>query len=104
MGRNTIVLVKRGADADGNDLTFVDKVNNLSGLSPYAVVIYDDRDELLTSFAIDSDDTTAVINHEGCWRKAAGCHRQAHHESGRPDHGAGHRVPDERFLQLGPHH
>ena len=61
MGRNTIVLVKRGADADGNDLTFVDKVNNLSGLSPYAVVIYDDRDELLTSFAIDSDDTTAIM-------------------------------------------
>lgn len=61
MGHNTIVLVKRGADADGNDLTFVDKVNNLSGLSPYAVVIYDDRDELLTSFAIDSDDTTAIM-------------------------------------------
>ena len=61
MQRQTIVLVKRGAAQDDTQLTFADKVNNLSSLSPYAVVIYDDRDEKLTSFAIDSEDTTAIM-------------------------------------------
>lgn len=45
MDRKTIVLVKRGAASDGSDLTFADKVNNIGALSPFAVVIYDDRDE-----------------------------------------------------------
>ncbi len=61
MDRKTIVLVKRGAASDGSDLTFADKVNNIGALSPFAVVIYDDRDEKLTSFAIDSEDTTAIM-------------------------------------------
>ena len=61
MDRKTIVLVKRGAASDGSDLTFADKVNNIGALSPFAVVIYDDRDEKLTSFSIDSEDTTAIM-------------------------------------------
>lgn len=61
MDRKTIVLVKRGAASDGSDLTFADKVNNIGALSPFAVVIYDDRDEKLTSFSINSDDTTAIM-------------------------------------------
>ena len=61
MDRKTIVLVKRGAASDGSDLTFADKVNNIGALSPFAVVIYDDRDEKLSSFSINSDDTTAIM-------------------------------------------
>ena len=61
MDRKTIVLVKRGAASDASDLTFADKVNNIGALSPFAVVIYDDRDEKLTSFSIDSEDTTAIM-------------------------------------------
>lgn len=61
MDRKTIVLVKRCAASDGSDLTFADKVNNIGALSPFAVVIYDDRDEKLSSFSINSDDTTAIM-------------------------------------------
>ena len=62
MDRKVAILVQRGgADDAGEPLTFIQKVNNLDSLSPYAVIFYDNIDTGLTSFAIDSESTTAIM-------------------------------------------